>query len=173
MLSFAPSNHAHPSSCNRIIIKNMVGWSNHWSYCTHWLKESCTFIEPFPRGFNTEIAMRKAKENVEKHYAVVGVLEELNKTLTVLEHYVPRFFKGAKDVYWSECNISDLRQLLSLHLCLLQIQKPQRNISFYCFRNLSLPLSRPHNPNWCPLLQTRCRSSHGSTGTYTSPRWLR
>ena len=47
--------------------------------------------------------MRKAKENVEKHYAVVGVLEELNKTLTVLEHYVPRFFKGAKDVYWSEC----------------------------------------------------------------------
>ena len=56
------------------------------------------------RGFNTEIAMRKAKENVEKHYAVVGVLEELNKTLTVLEHYVPRFFKGAKDVYWSEYN---------------------------------------------------------------------
>ena len=54
-------------------------------------------------GFNTEIAMRKAKENVEKHYAVVGVLEELNKTLTVLEHYVPRFFKGAKDLYWSEC----------------------------------------------------------------------
>ena len=55
-----------------------------------------------PRGFNTEVAMRKAKENVEKHYAVVGVLEELNKTLTVLEHYVPRFFKGAKDVYWSK-----------------------------------------------------------------------
>ena len=46
--------------------------------------------------------MRKAKENVEKHYAVVGVLEELNKTLTVLEHYVPRFFKGALDVYWSK-----------------------------------------------------------------------
>ena len=53
-------------------------------------------------GLNTEIALRKAKENVEKHYAVVGVLEELNKTLTVLEHYVPRFFKGAKDVYWSK-----------------------------------------------------------------------
>jgi len=49
--------------------------------------------------------MRKAKENVEKHYAVVGVLEELNKTLTVLEHYVPRFFKGAKDVYWSKCHL--------------------------------------------------------------------
>jgi len=53
-------------------------------------------------GFNTEVAMKKAKENVERHYAVVGVLEELNKTLTVLEHYVPRFFKGALDVYWNQ-----------------------------------------------------------------------
>jgi len=42
---------------------------------------------------------------VEKHYAVVGVLEELNKTLTVLEHYVPRYFKGAFDVYWNEVSI--------------------------------------------------------------------
>ena len=46
--------------------------------------------------------MRKAKENVEKHYAVVGLLEDLNKTLTVLEHYVPRFFKGALKTYWGE-----------------------------------------------------------------------
>merc|ERR1712156_15124 len=60
--------------------------------------EDCT-------GLNTEIALRKARENVEKHYAAVGVLEELNKTLTVLEHYVPRFFKGAKDVYWNEINV--------------------------------------------------------------------
>jgi len=65
-------------------------------FCGH--SDHCT-------GFNTEIALRKAKENVEKHYAVVGVLEELNKTLTVLEHYVPRFFKGAKDVYWNEINV--------------------------------------------------------------------
>ena len=55
-------------------------------------------------GFNTEIAMKKAMENVEKHYAVVGILEELNKTLTVLEHYVPRFFKGALNTYWSKIN---------------------------------------------------------------------
>ena len=67
------------------------------------------------RGFNTEVAMRKAKENVEKHYAVVGVLEELNKTLTVLEHYVPRFFKGAKDVYWSK-NISFFSSIFSTYL---------------------------------------------------------
>jgi len=62
-------------------------------YCGH--KEDCT-------GFNTEIAMKKAMENVEKHYAVVGILSELNKTLTVLEHYVPRFFKGALETYWKE-----------------------------------------------------------------------
>ena len=53
-------------------------------------------------GFNTEIAMKKAMENVEKHYAVVGILEEMNKTLTVLEHYVPRFFKGALNTYWGK-----------------------------------------------------------------------
>lgn len=62
-------------------------------FCGH--DESCV-------GFNTEVAMRKAMENVEKHYAVVGVLEDLNKTLTVLEHYIPRFFKGAKDVYYNQ-----------------------------------------------------------------------
>ena len=49
--------------------------------------------------------MKKAMYNVEKSYAVVGVLEELNKTLTVLEHYVPRFFKGAKDLYYSKLKI--------------------------------------------------------------------
>ena len=41
-------------------------------------------------------------EHVEKHYAVVGILEEMNKTLTVLEHYVPRFFKGALNTYWGK-----------------------------------------------------------------------
>jgi hypothetical protein len=29
----------------------------------------------------------------------VGVLEDLNSTLTVLEHYIPRFFRGATRVY--------------------------------------------------------------------------
>jgi len=53
-------------------------------------------------GFNTEVAMKKAMYNVEKNYAVVGVLEDMNKTLTVLEHYVPRFFKGALKTYWED-----------------------------------------------------------------------
>ena len=57
-------------------------------------------------GFNTEAALRSAKDNVEKHYAVVGVLEDFNKTLTVLEHYIPRFFKGALDLYLSKVAFS-------------------------------------------------------------------
>ena len=44
---------------------------------------------------------RLAKENVEKHYAVVGVLEELDLTLEVLAHYVPKFFRGVTNFYAS------------------------------------------------------------------------
>ena len=62
------------------------------------------------------MALRKAKENVEKHYAVVGVLEDLNKTLTVLEHYIPRFFKGAKDVYYSKFEEIEFHQYLKYDL---------------------------------------------------------
>ncbi|XP_017781140.1 PREDICTED: heparan sulfate 2-O-sulfotransferase pipe [Nicrophorus vespilloides] len=64
-------------------------------FCGH--EEACT-------PFNTEGALQRAKRAVEQHYSVVGVLEDLNSTFTVLENYVPRFFKGAKDVYWNEIN---------------------------------------------------------------------
>ena len=57
--------------------------------------------------------MKKAMENVEKHYAVVGILSELNKTLTVLEHYVPRFFKGALHTYWGKLTI--IHQIPTYH----------------------------------------------------------
>ena len=68
---------------------------------------SCVFpnlSSPHPclllRPFNTVGALERAKRAVEQHYAVVGILEDLNSTLTVLEHYVPRFFSGASNVYW-------------------------------------------------------------------------
>jgi len=63
------------------------------------------FSQLFCRGFNTEIAMKRAMKHVEENYAVVGILEEMNKTLTVLEHYVPRFFKGALNTYWESQGI--------------------------------------------------------------------
>lgn len=52
------------------------------------------------RPFNTIGALQRAKKSVERHYAVVGVLEDLNSTLTVLENYIPLFFRGATRVYW-------------------------------------------------------------------------
>lgn len=61
-------------------------------FCGH--HEDCT-------PFNTKGALERAKRAVEEEYSVVGVLEDLNTTLTVFENYVPKFFKGAKDVYWS------------------------------------------------------------------------
>ncbi|XP_043793679.1 heparan sulfate 2-O-sulfotransferase pipe isoform X2 [Apis laboriosa] len=64
-------------------------------FCGH--SEKCT-------PFNTMGALERAKMAVEKHYAVVGVLEDVNSTLTVLENYIPRFFRGATDVYYDEVN---------------------------------------------------------------------
>lgn len=46
--------------------------------------------------------MERAKRSVEQQYAVVGVLEDFNVTLTVFEHYIPRFFKGASKVYYGK-----------------------------------------------------------------------
>ena len=40
-----------------------------------------------------------AKHNVERYYAVVGVLEKWKETLDVLEAYVPAYYKGAKEIY--------------------------------------------------------------------------
>lgn len=49
--------------------------------------------------FNSQEALDKARRNVEENYAVVGILEDLNTTFAVLEHYVPRFFKGINNIY--------------------------------------------------------------------------
>ncbi|KAJ9583307.1 hypothetical protein L9F63_022348, partial [Diploptera punctata] len=62
-------------------------------FCGH--SDACT-------PFNTIGALQRAKKAVERHYAVVGVLEDFNTTLTVLENYVPLFFEGASEVYWDE-----------------------------------------------------------------------
>ena len=49
--------------------------------------------------FESKKAFQRAKENVEKYYAVVAVLEEMNKSLFVFEKYIPRFFRSARNVY--------------------------------------------------------------------------
>ncbi|XP_035681319.1 uronyl 2-sulfotransferase-like [Branchiostoma floridae] len=49
----------------------------------------------------TQAAVEKAKENIRRHYAVVGVLEEFSSFLKVLEVVMPQFFRGAHDT-WRE-----------------------------------------------------------------------
>ena len=44
-------------------------------------------------------AIGEAKRNVEKYYAVVGVTEEMEKSMVVFEKYIPKYFKGALRFY--------------------------------------------------------------------------
>jgi dermatan/chondrotin sulfate uronyl 2-O-sulfotransferase UST len=41
-------------------------------------------------------------------YAVVGVLEDFNTTIAVMEQYVPQFFRGAVNTYFD--NIEDFKE---------------------------------------------------------------
>ena len=43
-----------------------------------------------------------AKSNVEKYYSVVGITENMQETLTVMEAKLPRFFDGAYDTYFND-----------------------------------------------------------------------
>ncbi|XP_017957435.1 heparan sulfate 2-O-sulfotransferase pipe-like isoform X5 [Drosophila navojoa] len=49
--------------------------------------------------FDSPLAIQIAKRRVEEEYAVVGTWEETNITLTVLEHYIPRYFARATKLY--------------------------------------------------------------------------
>jgi dermatan/chondrotin sulfate uronyl 2-O-sulfotransferase UST len=61
-----------------------------------------TAKKKFFSPFNSQSVLDQAKRNVESEFAVVGVLEDLNTTLAVLEKYIPRFFKGATQIYFDE-----------------------------------------------------------------------
>ncbi|XP_017041506.1 heparan sulfate 2-O-sulfotransferase pipe isoform X6 [Drosophila ficusphila] len=49
--------------------------------------------------FDSPRAIQVAKLHVERDYAVVGTWEETNITLTVFEAYIPRFFKGVRNIF--------------------------------------------------------------------------
>lgn len=44
-------------------------------------------------------------KHVENEYAVVGSWEDANVTLEVLEHYIPKFFRGATKLYFGKLNV--------------------------------------------------------------------
>ncbi|KAM7356283.1 heparan sulfate 2-O-sulfotransferase pipe [Cochliomyia hominivorax] len=60
--------------------------------------------DPVCEPFNSYGALQKAKENVEHDFAVVGSWEDVNVTLRVLEHYVPKYFKGVTKLYYADDN---------------------------------------------------------------------
>ncbi|XP_050730349.1 heparan sulfate 2-O-sulfotransferase pipe-like isoform X1 [Eriocheir sinensis] len=62
-------------------------------FCGH--KEFC-------RELNNEAALREAKRQVEAWFPVVGILEEVNVTLAVLQHRLPHYFAGVLDLYHND-----------------------------------------------------------------------
>ncbi|XP_071549761.1 uronyl 2-sulfotransferase homolog pip-like isoform X2 [Panulirus ornatus] len=58
--------------------------------------------EDYCRELNNAAALRLAKQHVEEWYQVVGVLEDINATLSVLQHRLPEFFYGVVDLYYNE-----------------------------------------------------------------------
>lgn len=60
--------------------------------------------------FNTKGALERAKYAVETQYSVVGVLEDMNTTLSVLEQYIPRFFAGATEIYYNEIKTNNINK---------------------------------------------------------------
>ena len=53
------------------------------------------------RKHNHRWAFDEAVANVEKFFTVIGILEDLETTLTVLEEKVPEFFTGVTDLHAS------------------------------------------------------------------------
>ncbi|KAK7082791.1 hypothetical protein SK128_005263 [Halocaridina rubra] len=50
------------------------------------------------REVGNQYALQQAKYNVEKHYSVVGIMENMNLFFKILQHYLPRFFKDISEV---------------------------------------------------------------------------
>ena len=53
---------------------------------------------PVCRKFNSQEAFEIAKSNVEKYFTVVGITEQMQDSVTVMEAKLPKFFKGAVDI---------------------------------------------------------------------------
>ena len=49
--------------------------------------------------FESKAALKIAKKNVEKYYSVVGIMERWQESLELFEHYIPAYFKNAKQIY--------------------------------------------------------------------------
>ena len=76
-------------------------------------------------------ALQRAKFVVEYEYAVVGILEQMNETLHVLEQYVPRFFTGASQLYYKKGKRQMNPLALGVHLMILDLGYGRRHENRY------------------------------------------
>ncbi|KAH1009522.1 uronyl 2-sulfotransferase [Dendroctonus ponderosae] len=105
----------------RAILKKTGKYDSYFIRCLSDSKKNCNFKNGRPYDLtipyfcghdprcmllNNQWALETAKKNVERYYQVVGVLEELDTTLDILEEEIPQFFDGAKKTY--QANLLDI-----------------------------------------------------------------
>ena len=67
---------------------------------------------PFINGVQNTFLCHIAKFNAEMYYAVIGLQEDIQTSLCVMEAYVPLFFKGALKVYYETQSRQQRKQSL-------------------------------------------------------------
>ncbi|SPP76578.1 heparan sulfate 2-O-sulfotransferase pipe-like isoform X2 [Drosophila guanche] len=99
----------------------------------------CGMNQKLCMPFNSAVAMQKAKRTVESEYAVVGTWEDTNITLSVLEAYIPRYFRNAKVAYYlgkdrlSRVNRNNVTRIVSDETRMILRKNLTNEIEFYEF----------------------------------------
>ncbi|KAI8502953.1 hypothetical protein Bbelb_196550 [Branchiostoma belcheri] len=96
-----PVSRQHPPSGPAIPLRPFSPYvPDYEHFYSNWYPETWGVPRPwfspeFPQRRPSQAAVEVAKENIRRHYAVVGVLEEFSSFLKVLEGVMPQFFRGA------------------------------------------------------------------------------
>ena len=61
----------------------------------------------------SKIALQKAKDNIEKSFPVVGILEDLPITMKLLEKIMPQYFSNILKVYEEELGGNEFLTLIN------------------------------------------------------------
>ena len=97
------------------------------------------FISKICFQFNNIEALERAKSNVERFYSVVGITEDMSKTIKVLEDKMPGMFKGANDEYFNNTKVKAFRHKNPYKLPVspkvkdMLVDKFKHEIDFYLF----------------------------------------
>ncbi|XP_076834666.1 uronyl 2-sulfotransferase [Brachyhypopomus gauderio] len=94
-------------------------------------------------------ALQKAKENVLEHYLLVGVLEELQEVLLLLERLLPQFFTDVLNIYKSpeyrklwNMTVTVHKQRPSLEAMQVLHQRMEHEYDFYNFIKTQFHLTK-------------------------------